>query len=106
MVGAALDLHQRSVERPAACRAQSKGVCERLALVYELLACEQFRARDGGRIRKRGGITHENSGIVSAKCNPSRNYGAAQATSKVNRPGKKNIRSLRTHRRTGLSVLS
>src|SRR5258708_34754618 len=103
MVGAALDLHQRSVECPAACRARSKGICERLALVYELLACEQFCARDRGRIRKRGGITHENSGIASAKCEPSRNYGAAQATSKENRPGKKNLRSPRPPRRTGFS---
>ena len=57
---AGLDLDQRGVERAAAGRARSKRVFEGLALVDELLACEQLRARDRGRIRKRGGITHGN----------------------------------------------
>ena len=56
---AGLDLYERGVERATARRARSKGFIEGLALVDELLTCEQLRSRDGGSIGKRGDSTHQ-----------------------------------------------
>ena len=55
---AGVQLRQGSVERPAPCRPRGQGVLERLAFVNEALASEQFRTRNRGRTRKRGGVTH------------------------------------------------
>ena len=61
----AVELGQRSVERPAARGAGGERVLEGLALVDEALAREQLRTRDRGRTRKRGGITHADRKVAS-----------------------------------------
>src|SRR5438270_4361312 len=61
---ACLDLAQRRVKRPPPCRPRSKGFFEGLALVYELLSCENLCARNRGRIGKRGRSTHSLKGGV------------------------------------------
>ena len=60
LLGAGVYLAEGSVERPAPRGAGCKGVLERLAVIDEALAREQLSARDRGRTRKRGGITHRN----------------------------------------------
>ena len=70
LLGAGLDLGQRSVERPASGRAGGERVLERFALVDEPLACEQFRTRDRGRTRERGGITHGDRKVASGMSEP------------------------------------
>ena len=70
LLGAGVDLGQRSVERPAPGGAGGKGVLEGLALVDEALAREQFRTRNRGRSRKRGGITHEDRKGCVWMCEP------------------------------------
>src|SRR6185437_14737392 len=83
LVGSAVDFGQRGVDRGPARRSGRQRVLERLALVDELLAREQLRPRDRGRIRKRGGITHTDRKGAVRGCEPRRYCVATQAGSLV-----------------------